>query len=56
MYQCGPSSLEAIKKGQVGYNYDVAFMIASVNADLMRWKEDSSTDSGFSRIYCNNYQ
>ncbi|KAF5290675.1 hypothetical protein FQR65_LT01965 [Abscondita terminalis] len=55
VYQCGPASLEAIKKGQVGFNYDVAFMVASVNADLMRWKEDPSAPMGFSRIYCNKY-
>ncbi|KAG5896285.1 hypothetical protein JTB14_008842 [Gonioctena quinquepunctata] len=54
-YQCGPASLEAIKKGQVGFNYDVSFMIASVNADLMRWKEDKNHVMGFSRIYCNKY-
>ncbi|KAK5640144.1 hypothetical protein RI129_010955 [Pyrocoelia pectoralis] len=55
VYQCGPTSLEAVKKGQVGFNYDVAFMIASVNADLMRWKEDPNSPMGFSRIYCNKY-
>ncbi|KAK4873340.1 hypothetical protein RN001_015369 [Aquatica leii] len=55
VYQCGPSSLEAIKKGQVGFNYDVAFMIASVNADLMRWKEDPNSPMGYSRIYSNKY-
>nr|XP_023026500.1 hemocyte protein-glutamine gamma-glutamyltransferase-like [Leptinotarsa decemlineata] len=54
-YQCGPSSLEAIKKGQVGFNYDVGFMVASVNADLMRWKEDSKNVLGYTRIYCNKY-
>ena len=55
-YQCGPSSLEAIKKGQVGFSYDVAFMVASVNADVMRWKEDSTRELGFARIYTNKYQ
>ncbi|KAJ3662928.1 hypothetical protein Zmor_007242 [Zophobas morio] len=54
-YQCGPSSLEAIKKGQVGFSYDVAFMVASVNADVMRWKEDSTRELGFARIYTNKY-
>ncbi|EFA00611.1 hemocyte protein-glutamine gamma-glutamyltransferase [Tribolium castaneum] len=54
-YQCGPSSLEAIKKGQVGFNYDVAFMVASVNADVMRWKEDNTRELGFARIYSNKY-
>ncbi|KAJ8949951.1 hypothetical protein NQ318_002358 [Aromia moschata] len=52
-YQCGPTSLEAIKKGNVGYNYDVAFMIASVNADVMRWKEDKTCEMGYSKIFCN---
>ncbi|KAF5296194.1 hypothetical protein FQA39_LY12648 [Lamprigera yunnana] len=55
VFQCGPTSLEAIKKGQVGFNYDVAFMLASVNADLMRWKEDPQAPMGYSRIYCNKY-
>ncbi|XP_060519546.1 hemocyte protein-glutamine gamma-glutamyltransferase isoform X2 [Cylas formicarius] len=54
-YQCGPAPLEAIKRGQVGFNFDVPFMIASVNADLMRWKEDPQCDIGFTRIYCNKY-
>jgi transglutaminase 1 len=54
-YQCGPSSLEAIKKGQVGFNYDVGFMVASVNADVMRWKEDNTRELGFARIYTNKY-
>ncbi|KAF9803580.1 hypothetical protein SFRURICE_008735 [Spodoptera frugiperda] len=35
MYQCGPAPLEAIKQGAIGMNYDVEFMLASVNADLM---------------------
>lgn len=55
-YQCGPASLEAIKKGAVGLNYDVAFMVASVNADLMRWKEDPKGVLGYTKIYCNKYQ
>ncbi|XP_031346704.1 hemocyte protein-glutamine gamma-glutamyltransferase-like [Photinus pyralis] len=55
VYQCGPTSLEAIKQGKVGFNYDVAFMVASVNADLMRWKEDPNAPMGYARIYCNKY-
>ncbi|XP_071559341.1 hemocyte protein-glutamine gamma-glutamyltransferase [Temnothorax nylanderi] len=54
-YQCGPASVEAIKEGAVGYNYDVTFMVASVNADLMRWKEDPESDLGYSKIDCNKY-
>ncbi|XP_014477785.1 PREDICTED: hemocyte protein-glutamine gamma-glutamyltransferase-like [Dinoponera quadriceps] len=54
-YQCGPASVEAIKQGAVGYNYDVTFMVASVNADLMRWKEDPESELGYSKIDCNKY-
>ncbi|XP_067009336.2 hemocyte protein-glutamine gamma-glutamyltransferase [Anabrus simplex] len=55
VYQCGPASLEAIKNGAVGFNYDVGFLLASVNADLMRWKEDDTCDMGFSIVDCNKY-
>ncbi|GJQ79412.1 hypothetical protein Trydic_g16271 [Trypoxylus dichotomus] len=55
LYQCGPASLEAIKKGAVGFNFDVAFMVASVNADLMRWKRDPKSELGYSRVSCNKY-
>ncbi|XP_022920675.2 hemocyte protein-glutamine gamma-glutamyltransferase-like [Onthophagus taurus] len=55
IYECGPASLEAIKYGVVGMNYDVGFMVASVNADLMRWKEDPKEELGFSKIYCNKH-
>ncbi|KAG9473940.1 hypothetical protein GDO78_004310, partial [Eleutherodactylus coqui] len=37
IYRCGPAPLVAIKEGDVDFNYDVAFMFASVNADLTRW-------------------
>lgn len=55
VYQCGPASVEAIKQGVVGYNYDVTFMLASVNADLMRWMEDPDTELGYRKIDCNKY-
>ncbi|XP_012281740.1 hemocyte protein-glutamine gamma-glutamyltransferase [Orussus abietinus] len=55
VYQCGPASVEAIREGAVGYNYDIPFMLASVNADLMRWKEDPESEFGYSKIECNKY-
>lgn len=55
-FQLGPCSLQAIKKGVVGLKYDVPFMIASVNADLMKWRKDETCPSGFKRIDCNKYQ
>lgn len=56
MYQCGPASLEAIKQGVIGLNFDVEFMLASVNADLMRWRKDPDSESGYSMVDTNNYQ
>ncbi|XP_037873667.1 hemocyte protein-glutamine gamma-glutamyltransferase [Bombyx mori] len=54
-YQCGPAPLEAIKQGVIGLSYDVDFMLASVNADLMRWRKDPEAETGFSMVDTNNY-
>ncbi|XP_073411350.1 protein-glutamine gamma-glutamyltransferase E-like isoform X1 [Dendrobates tinctorius] len=37
IYCCGPAPRVAIKEGDVNLKYDVAFMFASVNADLQHW-------------------
>ncbi|CAJ0948792.1 unnamed protein product [Ranitomeya imitator] len=37
IYCCGPAPRVAIKEGDVNLKYDVAFMFASVNADLAHW-------------------
>ncbi|CAH0548098.1 unnamed protein product [Brassicogethes aeneus] len=50
-YQCGPTSLEAVRKGEVGYNYDTHFLISTVNSDVVHWKEDPTSEIGYSRIY-----
>ncbi|GLH05666.1 Annulin [Gryllus bimaculatus] len=57
LFQCGPASLEAIRNGAVGLNYDVPFLLAEVNADVMRWKRDVSgeSDLGYERIDSNKY-
>lgn len=41
-YQLGPASLEAVKRGEVGFAYDVAFVFAEVNADVVHWQLDRS--------------
>ncbi|XP_046746451.1 hemocyte protein-glutamine gamma-glutamyltransferase-like [Diprion similis] len=46
-FQCGPASVEAIKQGAAGFNYDVPFMISSVNADVVNWIEDKRSESGW---------
>lgn len=38
IFQLGPASLEAIKRGQVNLPYDVGFVFSEVNADLINWK------------------
>ncbi|XP_068604449.1 protein-glutamine gamma-glutamyltransferase E-like [Brachionichthys hirsutus] len=35
---CGPASLKAILKGQVDTEYDVPFVFAEVNADIVTWE------------------
>ncbi|XP_028169712.1 hemocyte protein-glutamine gamma-glutamyltransferase-like, partial [Ostrinia furnacalis] len=55
MFQCGPASLEAIKQGVIGVGYDVEFMLASVNADLMRWRHDPEAETGYSMVDSNNF-
>ena len=37
MYRAGPASVEAIKNGVVGLNYDTPFIFAEVNADKVHW-------------------
>lgn len=50
VYRCGPASVEAIKQGAVGFNYDVTFLVSTVNADVINWKADPTNDLGYTRI------
>jgi transglutaminase 1 len=56
VYQCGPAPVEAVKCGAVGFNYDVSFLLSTVNADLVRWKEDDTSEFNYSKIDSNKYQ
>ncbi|XP_047740793.1 hemocyte protein-glutamine gamma-glutamyltransferase-like, partial [Hyalella azteca] len=47
LYQCGPASLEAVRRGNVLLPYDVPFVLAEVNADLVRWQQDETEATGF---------
>lgn len=55
-FQCGPSSLEAVRRGEVGFGYDTTFLFSEVNADLVHWQEDEESDWGFSKIKRDKYQ
>lgn len=56
VYQCGPASLEAVRRGQMEHNYDVAFVLAEVNADVIKWKEDATAQDGFKKLDSNHFQ
>lgn len=47
IFQCGPASHEAIRRGETEYKYDVPFVLAEVNADVVRWREDETELDGF---------
>lgn len=38
IFQCGPASVKAIKRGEVLKPHDVIYVYASVNADVAYWK------------------
>ncbi|XP_046990643.1 hemocyte protein-glutamine gamma-glutamyltransferase-like [Schistocerca americana] len=54
-YRCGPASVEAVKRGEVGYQYDAPFVFSEVNADLCHFIEDNTSEWGFSRLSINQY-
>ncbi|BES89269.1 Transglutaminase family [Nesidiocoris tenuis] len=55
MMRCGPASVEAVRKGQVGFLYDTPFVFSEVNADVCHFKEDPQSHWGFSRSRTNQY-
>jgi len=56
IYQTGPASLEAIRKGEVGMAYDVPFVFAEVNSDVVHWQLDETSELGWRKIKTNKYQ
>ncbi|KAB7506349.1 Hemocyte protein-glutamine gamma-glutamyltransferase [Armadillidium nasatum] len=54
--QCGPASLEAIRRGDISLGFDCPFVFAEVNADVMHWVEDENSDWGYSRMKIKKYQ
>ncbi|RXG54888.1 Hemocyte protein-glutamine gamma-glutamyltransferase [Armadillidium vulgare] len=51
--QCGPASLEAIKRGETDLGFDCPFVFSEVNADVIYWRKDENSDWGFSRMKIN---
>eukprot|EP00092_Neocalanus_flemingeri_P003560 GFUD01003818.1.p1 GENE.GFUD01003818.1~~GFUD01003818.1.p1 ORF type:complete len:762 (+),score=203.77 GFUD01003818.1:286-2286(+) len=50
VYQVGPTSVEAVRRGDVGLGYDTAFVFTEVNADVMVFVEDPRSSWGFRKI------
>ncbi|KAI4464153.1 protein-glutamine gamma-glutamyltransferase [Holotrichia oblita] len=55
-YRCGPASIEAIRRGEVGYLYDTPYMFASINADICHFQEDEESEWGFNRLTISDYK
>lgn len=47
MYQCGPTSVEAVRKGEVGLGFDTTFVFSEVNADVFAYLEDKNSVWGY---------
>lgn len=53
--RCGPASVVAVKKGEIGFLYDTPFVFSEVNADVVHFQENEESDWGFSRTSINQY-
>ncbi|XP_051956095.1 protein-glutamine gamma-glutamyltransferase K-like isoform X2 [Xyrauchen texanus] len=47
-YRCGPSSVTAIRNGQVNLKYDTPFVFAEVNSDKIFWQRKA--DGSFTQV------
>ncbi|XP_022122190.2 hemocyte protein-glutamine gamma-glutamyltransferase-like [Pieris rapae] len=56
VFQCGPASLEAVRKGEVGFNYDTAFVYSELNSQLCHYQEEDDSDWGFIKMASNQQQ
>ncbi|CAH2104455.1 unnamed protein product [Euphydryas editha] len=56
VYQCGPASVEAVRRGEVGFQYDTPFVYSQLNAELCHFQEEENSEWGFIRMASNQYQ
>ncbi|XP_048352850.1 protein-glutamine gamma-glutamyltransferase E-like [Sphaerodactylus townsendi] len=50
VYQCGPTSVQAVKQGEIQLSYDTTFVYTEVNADINRYVVNK--DGSKVRAYC----
>lgn len=55
-YQCGPTSVVAVRRGEVFYQYDTPFVFAEVNADICHLQKSSDSEWGYIKLSINKYQ
>lgn len=55
IYQTGPASLEAVRRGEVGFTYDSPFVFSEVNADIIHWQKDDDLPLGWKKLKTNKY-
>ncbi len=53
MYQLGPASVEAVRRGDVGLGFDTAFVFTEVNADVFVYVPDAESSWGYRRAETN---
>jgi len=52
----GPSSVEAVRRGEIGFAFDSYYLFTEVNAEVSHFQEDETSHWGFKRCRLNNYQ
>lgn len=55
VYRCGPASVEAVRRGEVGFQYDTPFVYSEINSEICHFQEDEYSEWGFSRMSTNQY-
>ena len=56
LYQCGPASLAAVRRGEVQHGFDTVFVFSMTNADVCHFVADPASSWGYSRAKINTYQ
>uniref|UniRef100_A0A646QJF9 protein-glutamine gamma-glutamyltransferase n=1 Tax=Hemiscolopendra marginata TaxID=943146 RepID=A0A646QJF9_9MYRI len=55
VYQMGPASVEAVRRGEIGLQYDTMFVVSEVNADVIHWQDDEESEIGMRKMKTYNY-
>ncbi|XP_076348254.1 hemocyte protein-glutamine gamma-glutamyltransferase-like [Tachypleus tridentatus] len=56
VYQTGPASVLAVQRGEIGYMFDSPFVFSEVNADVVHWQQDDSSETGYRKLKRDSYR